>query len=463
MATAPNSLSAGEIDSAMAPVPVEARMARGPMMMAWWAVGSGLFYFVVAAALAQGFGAKNAIIGLVLSVITFSIINGILARYAIRTGLSVGLLSGIMFGRKGANIATLILFLTTMYYAVFEGSVIAVGIAETFGGISYAMAALIVVLYSIPLTLGSVQNWLGKFNAVLFPVFVVGLVAAVVLAIAEFGYSNAWLEMGPEGGAPKDGWWSCFVYFMGIWILFMAAFDFARFGRKEDSDFHAHVTFGIPFYGATLIINGLIGIFLVGTVPMEGPLSEVSVLLALLKLMGIWGLVFVWVTQTRINTVNFQLCITNMESFFGWLFGLKLHKWVWSIVSGIAVFLLMLADVFSVLLQALAYQGIFVVAWVAIALTHILSGQYERMFPGTIEWRQSALPDLNPAGLVAWFASVIVGTGLYLFGGTLSSFSAPATAVFAAALYAMMFSVAKREWYSTGSGGGASGDMMAAD
>ena len=53
-----------------------------------------------------------------------------------------------------------------------------------------------------------------------------------------------------------------------------------------------------------LTINGLVGIFLAATIPTQGGLSEVSVVLAIVELMGIWGLLFVWVSQTRINTAN---------------------------------------------------------------------------------------------------------------------------------------------------------------
>jgi len=432
-----------DLDFAMRPVPPEERCSRGAMMMASWAISSGVIFFVIAAALAQGFGAKNAIIGLVLSVITFSIVNAALTRYAIRTGTSVSLLSGDLFGKKGASLATLIFFLTAIYYGVFESSVIAVGISETFKEISYPLAALIVVVYSIILMLGTIQNWLSKINTVLFPLFIIGLLAAVVMAIGEYGYSNAWLSVGPEGGAPAYGWWDCFVAYMGVWIILMYAFDFARFGREEDSGFHIYFTFGLPFYGLTLLVNGLVGIFLVGTVPLEGGLSEVSVLIALLKLMGVAGLLFVWVTQTRINTANFQMAIVNMKGFAAQVFNLRMPKFVWAIIVGGAVFLLMLADVFSFLFAALAYQGIFVVAWVAIAVSHIVGGREQRLVHNDSEWSDVALPDFNAAGLVAWFVSVIIGTCIYLFGANFASFSAPATAIIAASLYLGLQQVAQ--------------------
>jgi hypothetical protein len=181
------------------PVPPGQRTSKGALTMAWWAVSSAVFYFVVAAALAQGFGAVNAIIGMLLSVVVYSAVNAVIARYAIRTGLSVALFSRILFGNAGAALATLIFFATAIYYAVFEGSVIAVGIHTVFPDVGYAWAALIVILYSVPLSLGSIQSWLDKLNGVLFPLYLLGLVAAVVIAIAEYGYSNAWLALGPAG------------------------------------------------------------------------------------------------------------------------------------------------------------------------------------------------------------------------------------------------------------------------
>ncbi|MGL4291350.1 MAG: purine-cytosine permease family protein [Phreatobacter sp.] len=371
-------------DYSASAVPPGARMRRGPLTMAWWAVCSAMFYIVVAATLALNFGTRNAIIGMLLSVICYGAINAVLSRYAIRTGLSVALFSRILFGNVGAAIATLIFFATAIYYAVFEGSVIAVAISTVFPSISYPVAALIVVAYSVPLIFGSIQNWLDKFNGVLLPFYALGLVAAVVLAIATYGYSNAWLSFGPAGGAPANGWWDCFVYYMGVWILMMYTFDYARFGAQEDADYHARFNFGAPFYLVAFFINGLAGIFLASTIPMDGAVSEVSVVLALLKLMGFSGLVFVWISQTRINTANFYLAAVNMEAFVTQVTGRRLGKLVFAFVAGAIVYVLMLANVFHYILQALAYQGIFVVAWVGIALTHILSGKYDRLFGETI-------------------------------------------------------------------------------
>ena len=75
------------------------------------------------------------------------------------------------------------------------------------------------------LIFGSVQRWLDKFNGVLLPFYLGGLLLAVVLATREYGYSDAWLAFGPAGGPVAGGWWDAYVYYMGVWILMMFTFD----------------------------------------------------------------------------------------------------------------------------------------------------------------------------------------------------------------------------------------------
>jgi hypothetical protein len=104
---------------------------------------------------------------------------------------------------------------------------------------------------------------------------------------------------------------------------------------------------------------------------------------------------------------------------------------VWGVVVGAVVYLLMLTNVFSFILQALAYQGIFVVAWVGIALCHILRNETD---PAEIE----DAPALRREGLSAWFVSAAVGIALLKSGGIAAGLSAPATALLSFLLYALL-------------------------
>ncbi|NTY38762.1 purine-cytosine permease family protein [Burkholderia diffusa] len=436
-----------DLDLSTLAIPDHARMPPFSLTMAWWAVCSAVFYIVVGATLALTYGARNALIGMALSVVSYGIVNSIISRYAIRTGLSVALFSRVLFGSAGAALATLIFFATAIYYAVFEGSVIAVAAHHQFPALDYKWAALIVVCYSVPLVFGSVQHWLDKFNGVLLPFYLFGLLAALGLATAEYGYNAAWLDFGPTGATPAGGWWHCFVYYMGVWVLMMFTFDYARFGRKEDAGYHGRFNFGMPFYLVTFLVNGAAGIYLVSTIPGLGTLSEVSVVLALLKLMGLWGLLFVWVTQSRINTANYYLATVNMQAFFLKVAGLRAPKFVWALVVGAVVYALMMADIFSRILQALAYQGIFVVAWVGVALAHILSARYVQLVGDDVECRDAHVPTFNPGGLTAWFAGAFAGLALNQATGLAASLSAPATFVVSWAVYRALLGTAKRTWF----------------
>ncbi|MDI5985679.1 cytosine permease [Halomonas sp. M4R5S39] len=439
------SAEATDLDFSEQPVPPEGRMPRTNLMMAWWAVCSAIFYMVVAAAMARSYGTTNALIGIVLTVIAYGVINGVISRYSMRTGLTVALFSKVLFGHVGAVVATLIFFATALYYAVFEGYVMALVLSEWSGSWPMAVTTAVVAILGVALIFGSVQHWLDKFNGVLLPVYVIGMLIAVGMAVAEFGYPGDWLTRVPEGGASPWGWMHTFAYYMGVWVLMMFTFDYARFGKQEDAGFHARITFGIPFYAMTFLFSGVVGILLDSMIPIDG-LSEASIVLGLLELMGVGGLLLVWVTQSRINTANFYLATVNFEALIRKVTGVKLSKVVAGCIIGVMAYVLMMADVFAYILQALAYQGVFVVAWVGVALAHILSRTYRQRFQGHVELDNAYIPAYNPCGLVAWCGAALIGMVVMQLPAV-AGFSAPATFVVAYGLYEMGLKRARADWY----------------
>jgi hypothetical protein len=221
---------------------------------------------------------------------------------------------------------------------------------------------------------------------------------------------------------------------MGMWVLMMYTWDYARFGKKEDAKFHSRFNFGIPFYLCTFLLNGIIGIFIVATIPSEEALSEISIVLALLKLMGFTGLIFIWISQTRINTANFQLATVNLQSFLYRIFKVKLSKITVAVLVGILVFFLMLTDVFSFILQALAYQSVFVVSWVVIALTYIFIHRKEIHDENELN---ASLKQQNVkiCGVVAWASSSLVGVIMLNTSGVFSQYASLVTIIIAVIVY----------------------------
>jgi purine-cytosine permease-like protein len=421
------------------------RIPRGSLMMGWWAMVSAMFYLYIAGLVASFVGFTDAVIGLALTVVAYGLVNKLLSGYAIDTGFTVEKVSRVMFGKVGSVLATLVFAATAIYYGVFEGSIIAATFeAYTRESLGWSINIwyLVVVLYSAPLVFGGVRNWLDRVNGVLLPLYAVGLVAAVIMAAMK-GEPAGWTSFGPQAEVPVSaggpGWLMAFGIYMGVWILMMYTVDFARMGRKEDRGFHGNVTFGWVFYSITFFLNGLIGIFLAHALRdhVGAEISEGGVAVALTQVMGIWAVLLVWISQTRINTANYFLASSNLETFGRSLLRVRLPRVVWVLVASTIMYMLMLTNVFSYLLQALNWQGVLVTGWVAIAVTHILIDRRQRVDPEYAEADHIRIVSLPGVG--AWVVSSVLGLALLEAGPVWASTWGPIlTAVTASGLYAVL-------------------------
>lgn len=426
-------------------VPLSARMGRGSLSMAWYGVASAIFYVVTGAAVASAYGTKQATIGLALTIVVYSAINYVISSAAVETGLSVAMFSRSMFGLVGAALATLIFAATAIYYFVFEGSIIAVAFQFQFGGnLKVWMAAVCVV--GLLLIMRGVSQWMDKFNGILLPFYVVGIIGAVIWAIAKYGYSSNWWNVhGSVSTGAVPGWLGAFITYMGIWVLMMFTMDFARLGKPQDRKFLGWVTFGPVFYTFAFGLTAFVGVFLANTVPVpKTGFGEAGAAIAIVQLMGFLGVLVIFVTQARINTANLYLASSNLEAFVARVFRVRLPRTVWSIVAAAICWVLMIWNaVLSHVLQALAYQGVFITAWVTIALVHIA---YTRKTGTKVEFRPWRIPAVNPGGMTAWFSAVVVGIFLLEKKGldpTLVQLAPLVTVVISGVVYAVSLAIVR--------------------
>jgi cytosine permease len=424
-------------DYSTEPVPASARLPRESVAMAWWALCSALFWLVLPATLALKFGTINAMSALLVVAIVFGILTGIISRFAIRTGLSIILFAQCVFGRIGGLIATAIYAITAIFYTVFEGSVVGLAIAAYFSSLELWLAYLIVVITAVPLVLGGISLWLDKFNGYLLPFFLAGLAAAVISAIMQHDANMDWLTAAPQGSRPFDhGWWSCLAYYLGAAVVMMFTWDWGRFGRIEDISRLSKVTFGIPFYLFSYVVMGLVGIFLANTVPTQQELSEKTIVFVLIELMGFAGLIFVWISQTRINSANMQAAVVNIQGIAKIVSGRSVPKFWTALLVGAVVFGVMLTDVFSILLQALAYQSVFIVAWLAVAITYVVTSTDQDNANLLQMAKDKSMPLAMVSPLLAWLLGSAVGLCLLLGSAEWSAAAPLASAITAMGIFA---------------------------
>lgn len=394
-------------------VSATSKMSAGSLSMAWYGLVSAMFFIYIGASLARAYGTIDTLVGLAVTIIVYGAINRILAGHALKHGLTVAQFSRTLLGRKGAVLATLIFAATAIYYAVFEGAILGYAFQTQFGGPIQLWYAL-VVLYTIPLIAGGIQRWLDKINGWLLPVYWGGLLTAVIWAGVAYPNGNAWLTHS-TGSLPftsgGPGWLATCAAFMGVWILMMYTMDFASLGRAKDVKFHQRYTFGWLFYTLAFGVNSLIGIYLTFTIP-GAEATETGVAGALVQLMGPLGLLVIFVSQTRINTANYVLGISNLREFGERALRLRLPSLAWVGLGALIIYLLMLLPVVKYLLLALAWQGALVTGWVAIALVHIWHEKRRGILPLDGSMPEASFPAFNRAGVGAWVLSAAVGISL---------------------------------------------------
>jgi hypothetical protein len=418
-------------------VPMTWRAGRWSMSMAWYALASAMAWLLTAGVAAVQVGPRDALIGAGLSVFAYSGICSAMATYAARTGTNVNMFSRMIFGLRGGVIATLVLFAIATFYATFEGAVVAHAFSVEFGGPSLSIWYLIVVLYSVPLAVGGVRVFLDKFNGALLPIYIMGLVAAVVWTISERGYKADWLSGQGTSTVAGPGWVYSFSLYMGVWVLMMFTGDLARQAKVEDLRFHRWFTFGPVFHGFTLFVNAVVGIFLAEHL-VVGELTELSAVDGMLALMGVWAVALIWVTQSRINTANYYVASSNLANLVGRVIPRSIPRWVWVVVLGALVYLLMLQDLLHKLSIALQYSGIITVAWVGAVLAYMLWAKVQGIPPENVEYRPGRVLTVNWTGVIAWVAGTAVGVVLLNWGGSVGlTWFAPGAVVVSFVVYSV--------------------------
>ncbi|MGP0225143.1 purine-cytosine permease family protein [Paenarthrobacter sp. NCHU4564] len=429
-------------------VPKSWRSSRLSLSMAWLSIISAMFWLVFPVTLALEVGVANTLIGMVLAAVVIAVAAAIVSPYATRSGMSLTMYSRQLMGRRVGLLIGLIVAVTCIYYTAFEASVIAVVFHAFFSGLSIEVWYVITAAMGVVLALGGVRAWLDRFNGALLPVYIIGMIVAVVWATTAFGYNPDWLTYTPAGAgdtAAGPGWVLAFGGYLSQLIFITYLWDFARMGRVEDSKFHAFGTFGLPTWLVTFVVNALIGLYLLSTIQLSGPPSNTAAVLGIVSLMGFLGVLLVWATQSRIQTTNFYVSSLNLQSFFRGTLGLRLPRSFWGFVVGAVCLALMLTDVISYVLTALNYQTVVVAGWIAIACVHIIDSRRAGLNDAFAESRPGRIPVFSPAAVLAWVISSATGILLLTFTGAFgATWAVPAVLVIALISYKLLLLVFPR-------------------
>lgn len=441
-------------------VPGSARVPRWQLTMSAWSTLSAMVWLFYGALVSSLYGTKDAIIGLAISIVLYTVGSSIYVGWAAKTGLSSALLSRRMFGVVGSALTALLVAATTTYYTVFESSTLADALHIYTGALNIKWWYLIVAIAILPLTLGRVQTWFSRLNSVLLPFFLAGIIATVIATIVKRGAGTHpllgatghptgvmvnWFTFPgvvPDVARPVPGWLLVVVLYLGLSLMLPVGVDFGRFSKAKDTSFHKHFTFGFLFYLWTYGINGLVGMYIVQAMLGVSTVED-GVVQASLDALGFAGLLFIIITQARINSLNYYLSVLNWDRVLRVLTGKRLPRLAWVSLLSLVVFLLMLTNVFSYLDKALSWQGVCMISWVGIVSTHMVLRPADRK--NGPEFRAARLPAVTPA-VAVWAVATAVGIWFIEdpgLSGTLTAMPAIASFVISVVLYAALLLATK--------------------
>jgi cytosine permease len=342
------------------------------------------------------------------------LIGTLTMRVASREGLSQNLLSrGLGFGSRGSAVTSFIYAINYIYYFLFEGTIVTHAIALQFdvainslGGVAIFAA---VGLFTLALVwrgmyaMSRLQTW-G------FPIFV------VLLAVALWKLGSDHTPAGPGDwhATGATGWaamWGAFSLANGQMIFQgLMATDYGRFAAR-DIRYRGTSTIMllelIPMF--TVIFLGVfIGSSLLGA---HGKSNAQDPGFMFVTLMGALGVVFVFITQIRINVMNLYSGSIALASGFDVAAHFRPGRPWWMFLVWIVGVITYASNVINHLDTFLAIAGVLTNTWVLVILAdYFVCRRWLKLGRSEeIEFREHEVRTWNPCGLISLGVAVAVG------------------------------------------------------
>lgn len=352
-----------------------------------------------------------------------TLIGMLTMRMASREGLSQNLLSrGLGFGSRGAAVTSFIYAVNYIFYFLFEGTIVSHAIAIYFGVPINSIGGIAIFAGIGLFTLAFV--WRGMHAMSLlqswgFPIFIVLLVFGLwKLGSAHTAVGpHAWHATGAVGWAAI---WGAFSLANGQMIFQgLMATDYGRFASKQ-----------IRYRGTAGIMLGelvpmfaviFLGVFLGSSLLAEvgSPTHAQDPGFMFVHIMGIVGVLFVLITQIRINVMNLYSGSIALSSGFDVAAHFRPGRPWWMFLVWFFGVVFYATNVINHLQTFLAVAGVLTNTWVLIILAdYFVCRRWLGLAAREdIEFHEDEVRPWNPCGLISLGVAVVVGAlgigGLY--------------------------------------------------
>ena len=394
-------------------VPVEFRTwSTSSIFGVMFGVTTAMIFLSWGGVLVTQFGTVPLVIGMVLSTV---IIGGCAVVFSVRaskTGLGAEMLSRSSgFGHLGSIPVALIFALAMIMYFAFEGGIMVNAIHAYFEAIPKWAIVLVFAALILPLTIYGMKL-MNIIMWVTLPVYVIFIIITVVIAIGQSGASGVdFWSYQPDQIDTAAGPPILQILAASLGYATQVALS-ADTGRLIDPAKSVRGSFLVG--GLSQLLVFMVCTLLGAWLALQFKEADPGVYLP--AIMGIWGVLFVVVTQLRINVVNIYSSSISLTTIGKRLTSKAPNRSFWVVIAIAIGTVAMLTDLYGRITSVMAFAAIFLLAWVmsVIADLIIVRGILKIVPESDSPYRKGELPDFNPVGLVSVGVSVVVGVPLGL-------------------------------------------------
>lgn len=392
-------------DYAIRKVPYHWKRSPASFVVVVFGVVTSVFAFALGGQIALSYGMPTLVAALAIGFLIGAPLAAIVAWQTANSSIDSDLLSrGAGYGFMGSTVTAALYGLNWIMYAGFECAFLGAAVHAQWESLPlwllYAVAAAVLV----PLNWYGVSqmHWIQKWTV---PLFFAGLIWLLIEALGKPA-----VEL-PDVGVSARTLLPALAAVLGnvaIWILLVG--DFARFARKEDRRTVVTLTVIVAMGGEFLFLALLGGLLAKHTGSANPGAYAVG-------LMGVPGLLWVLVTQMRVQEGNYysgSLSLVNFSArVLHWMPGRRFFV----IVVAAAAFLLAQLKIVDHLTQVLTFMAVFLFAWVG-TMVYSLLGRRRLLQRGEVwvEHRRGYLRDWGWPAVAGLFAGSAVGVPLALSG-----------------------------------------------
>lgn len=400
-------------------------------------VATAMFFLAWGGELAQSYGTMNLLIGMVFGTVFIGGLSFLLARIASATGLDSDLITrGSGFGFMGSAITSLIYSFNFLMFFAFEGTIMATAIHDRWPVLPQGLLYLVIGLIFIPLTWWglTVMNWLMWVTV---PVYLGFLAWTMYLAATSSATVHFWTYAPATPTSPAAGP-ALLQVLASVLALISQATIAADIGRFIPAERRTRGALAVGLVSQALTFLGVTMLGAWFTLSFHGSTNPGAYLASL---MGVWGVLFVVVTQLRINVTNVYSGSLAYANFFCRVFHLTPGRQYWVILTSVLGTALMFGGIFAHLTAVLTFEGVFVMAWVMAVVADIVINKPLGLSPRNFLFKRAHTYRFNVVGVGALAVALAVAVPLAFgvagpLGKTLAPFVSGALAFLASPVLA---------------------------